>query len=165
MAREVGQAAPADAAQAGRFWKPRPVRTLGLVCFCFDVMMSARKEAFLLLGRFWERSTGGISKAALFFFSCLLVISPYGVKWKGPCFPLLPYWYQLLLRKKAKERLDTEMEVLGDREGGMLAEWEKKWGDGLVSTLDLCCDNAGLRVVTRSSVVRPNIITEQRLDY
>lgn len=137
-----GQAAPADAAQAGRFRKPWAVRSLGLVCFCFDAMLSARKEAFILLGWFWERSTGGIFKAALFFFSCLLVIFPYGVKLKGPYFPLLPYWYQLLLRKKATEWSDTEMAVLRDRDGGMLAGWEKKQWGGLVSKscdLWLCC--------------------------
>ena len=56
--------------------------------------------------------------------------------------------------------------MLGDRDGGMLAGWEeKKTGGGLVSTLDVCCDNAALRAVACGSVVRSNIITEQRADY
>lgn len=57
------------------------------------------------------------------------------------------------------------MEVLADRDGGMLAGWEKKRGGGLVSTLDLCCDNVGLRAVACGAVVRPNIIMEQGVDY
>lgn len=53
------------------------------------------------------------------------------------------------------------MEVLGDRDGGMLAGWEKK--KGVLWTCAVI--NAGLGALACGSVVRLKIITGQRADY
>lgn len=54
------------------------------------------------------------------------------------------------------------MEALGDRDGGMLAGWEKKREGGLRTC---AVTMLGLRAMACGSVVRPKILTEQRAVY